>query len=265
MKRDIQFLLFLAMLLTMAITSCSKRAFDYDNRRVAKQMKGNLDGAIADYTKAIELDPYDATAHYNRGIAKRAKGNLEGAIADYSRAIELKPGYAKAYHHRGFAKQFKGDWQGAIADYTKAVQLNPEDYRSYHSRGCLRYDAHDFANALVDFRKVTELDPTNEFADYARFRVWLTRARQGEAEAATKELQEYLSGRTAGQPDDWPAKIGHFLAGQLAEPEFLASAKNADPKKEAGQLCEAFLRGFKAPFRRRPGHSDGLFPKIHRH
>jgi lipoprotein NlpI len=55
------------------------------------------------------------------------------------------------------------------------------------------------------------------------------------------ELQTYLAGRTNGQPDDWPSEIGHFLAGQLAEPEFLAAAKNADSKKETGQLCEAYF------------------------
>jgi lipoprotein NlpI len=69
----------------------------------------------------------------------------------------------------------------------------------------------------------------------------LSRARLGEADAATTELREYLSGRTYGKTEEWTSRIGHFLAGQLAEPEFLAAAKDADPKKEAGQLCEAYF------------------------
>jgi lipoprotein NlpI len=91
---------------------------------------------------------------------------------------------------------------------------------------------------LDDFRKVLELDSSH---DSARFRIWLIRARQGDAEAATTELRTYLADRFPGKPDDWIAKIGRFLAGQLAEPDFLAAAKNADHKKEAGQLCAAYF------------------------
>ena len=39
-----------------------------------KLNNGDYYGAIADYTKAIELNPDDAAAYYNRGIAKRSLG-----------------------------------------------------------------------------------------------------------------------------------------------------------------------------------------------
>ncbi len=77
----------------------------YYNRGAAKIEKGDLDGAIADYNRAIELNPKDARAYNNRGIAKRAKGDLDGAIADYNRAIELDPKLAIAYNNRGNAEK----------------------------------------------------------------------------------------------------------------------------------------------------------------
>ena len=57
----------------------------------AKYLQGDYDGAIADYSRAIELDPDDAAAYYNRGNAKSELDDYHGAIADYSRAIELDP------------------------------------------------------------------------------------------------------------------------------------------------------------------------------
>jgi tetratricopeptide (TPR) repeat protein len=64
-------------------------ALDYSNRGIGKQAKGDLDGAIADYNRALELNPKYATAWQNRSVAKRAKGDVDGSNADYNRAIEL--------------------------------------------------------------------------------------------------------------------------------------------------------------------------------
>ena len=51
-----------------------------------------MDDAIADFTKAIELDPQDPEAYSNRGKAKKAKGDLAGADEDFAQADELKRG-----------------------------------------------------------------------------------------------------------------------------------------------------------------------------
>ena len=73
----------------------------YTNRGVAKLKLGDYRGAIADFDRAIELNPDAAAACYGRGGAKSKLGDYEGAIADYSRAIEIKPDYADAYTNRG--------------------------------------------------------------------------------------------------------------------------------------------------------------------
>jgi tetratricopeptide (TPR) repeat protein len=90
----------------------------------------NISSLEPDYTKAIELKPNDADdwhpAYFNRGVAKQDKGDLDGAIADYIKLIELKPNDADAYYNRGYAKQAKGDLDGAIADCNKAIELKPD-------------------------------------------------------------------------------------------------------------------------------------------
>jgi tetratricopeptide (TPR) repeat protein len=130
----------------------------YVNRGNAKQAKGDIDGAITDYNAAIELKPGDPLAYYNRGIGKRAKGDLDGAVADYNKAIELKPDYAYAYNNRGAAKQAKGDLDGAIADYTKAIELVPDYALAYSERGAARQAKGD-PGAKGDFAKATQLRP----------------------------------------------------------------------------------------------------------
>ena len=69
------------------------------------------------------------------GNAKFIQGDLRGAIADYSRAVELSPDNTDAYIRRGVAKLSLGDHDGAIADFDRAIGLNPERADAYNNRG----------------------------------------------------------------------------------------------------------------------------------
>src|SRR6266436_771391 len=99
---------------------------DLVNRGIEKGKQGDLDGAIADFNRAIELGSTNPAAYNNRGNARAENKDLDGAIADYTRAIELKPDYARAYYNRAVTKEAKGDTTGAEADLKTAKKLDPE-------------------------------------------------------------------------------------------------------------------------------------------
>ena len=100
---------------------------NYTNSCADKINEGDLQGAIADCNKAIEVDPKDARAYRYRGHAKEDLGDLQGAIADYNKAIEVDPKDAYGYLWRGNAKEDLGDLQGACLDWSKAGELGMED------------------------------------------------------------------------------------------------------------------------------------------
>ena len=58
---------------------------------ILRPQRTSRDLAIADYTKAIELNPKDQQAYWRRGLSYGHKGQCGPAIADYSKAIELNP------------------------------------------------------------------------------------------------------------------------------------------------------------------------------
>jgi len=71
----------------------------------------------------ILRDPNDATAYHNRAVAYGLAGDIDHAIADYTKAIEIAPNSAAAYDNRGRAYASKGDYTRALADVTKAREL----------------------------------------------------------------------------------------------------------------------------------------------
>jgi len=87
---------------------------------------GEYAKAIADYNKAIELDPNHALAYFNRAYAYGEIGQYDKAIADYTKAIELDPSDAQAYHNRGLDYQSKGEVPNAVSDLDKCIKLSTD-------------------------------------------------------------------------------------------------------------------------------------------
>ena len=151
-----------------AIRLNPKESAAYNNRRLAKEGRGDLNGAIADYSRAVQLNPKDAFAYNNRGNAKAAKGDFNGAIADYDRAIRLDPKYANAYYDRGLAKKKKNDFAGAISDYNRVIELDPKMAKAYCDRGVAKRRKGDLDGAIIDYDRGIELDPEYAIAYHNR-------------------------------------------------------------------------------------------------
>ncbi len=98
------------------------------SRGVELKRKGDIDGAIADYTRAIALNSKDLFAFNNRANTRRDKGDLDGAIADYSMAISLDRDYAAAYTNRGRVHEMRNDLVRARADFNAALAAAPNKY-----------------------------------------------------------------------------------------------------------------------------------------
>jgi len=115
------------VLVLVPFLSGSADATAYLVRGILDGQKHDLDGAIADATRAIEIDPKLVEAYVLRGAAKEDKGDLEAAISDFNLALEVDPRSWAAYAMRGAAKGKRRDFEGAIADLSHAIEINPGD------------------------------------------------------------------------------------------------------------------------------------------
>lgn len=71
--------------------------------------------------------PGSAVYFANRSIASLRLENYGSAVADASRALELDPSYAKAQYRRGDAHFAMGKYKDALKDFKAAARLAPRD------------------------------------------------------------------------------------------------------------------------------------------
>lgn len=117
--------------------------------------------AMKDYDTAIKLDPVNGAAYYSRGIMKNRQGDKDGAIADYTKALEIKPS-ENLYSTRAQARENKGDLPGALEDYTAAIALGTTGALLpglYHLRGQLLWEMREYDRAIEDYDSAIALDP----------------------------------------------------------------------------------------------------------
>jgi tetratricopeptide (TPR) repeat protein len=135
----------------------------YNSRGIKRRLENDLDGAIADYTQSIALDPLSLT-YSNRGNSKRLKNDLNGAIADFSEALRVNPKYAPGYANRALVKDENKDIEGAIADLNRAIQLETNYTSAYTNRGLIYERKGDLQRARADFTKAISL-PEGTYTD----------------------------------------------------------------------------------------------------
>ncbi|MCI4667763.1 MAG: tetratricopeptide repeat protein [Bacteroidia bacterium] len=86
-----------------------------------------LNTAILHLTIATDNDPDFADAFYVRGLAYLEGGQqVDNAIKDFQRTIELNPAYAQAHFMLGSIFEANGDLKGALGYFKEAYRLKPD-------------------------------------------------------------------------------------------------------------------------------------------
>lgn len=108
--------------------------------------------------RAVASDAKSVRAVYVRGLLHEALRNHSQAMADFNRALQLNPRHADAYDHRG-SEQFKqGRIAESIADFDKAIELDPARERGHWKRGISYYYADRFDEGRKQFEQYQTFD-----------------------------------------------------------------------------------------------------------
>lgn len=141
------------------------RAIALGNRGAAYKLLGRYDEAIADFGRALELDPGNSQYYCQRGDVRVRTGANNEAVADYTAALQSSPRLLWGYYGRGQAHLALGNAQPAIADFNTALRLKPDSINVLVLRGRANNLAKSYDAAIADLTdaivhpKITALLP----------------------------------------------------------------------------------------------------------
>ena len=164
--------------------------------------QNQMDAALLDLNKAVELNPKSADALAQLGRGVKLKGDNARALVHLSAALKIAPSFEYALRHRaetyanlaryaegladinqviainptsiaglgvrGRIHRLAGSLDLALADLNRALIMQPNYPYGYHQRGDAYMSKGDYAKALADYDRWLALQPTNTMAQSRR-------------------------------------------------------------------------------------------------
>ena len=143
-------------------------ASDHLDLGLALLESDNIDEAIIEFNKAIDVEQDYADAYYYRGIGYSLLSDYESAIRDHTITIQLAPEHFKAYNNRGMDHKSKMDFDSAISDFNSAIIINPKYCLAITNRGIIFLEIGELDAAIRDFNEAIMIDNNNSNAYYYR-------------------------------------------------------------------------------------------------
>jgi tetratricopeptide (TPR) repeat protein len=192
----------------------------WSNRGNVRLLLGDPQGAIADQSQAMAVEPEQPDPHLNRGTAEEALGLWEEAAADYRWILEREPGEAAALYNLGNVRGSEGDWEAARACFNAAAEARPGLAMARSSSALAAFQLGDASGAERELRALIRRHPLFADARAALTAVLWREGSRGEAEshwAAASGLDpRYRQQEWLRQIRRWPPlavqALGEFLA-----------------------------------------------------
>jgi tetratricopeptide (TPR) repeat protein len=149
---------------TAAITKNFRYSPAYFYRAKANYDLGKEEAALPDLDSALKYNARMSTAYYFKGKIYSDQGKFDKAIPAFSKALEIRPDFPDALNYRGVANAKLGKHTEAIADYAAAIEKKADYAVAYYNKGTSEASTGQYQQAVASLTKAVELDNTNKVA-----------------------------------------------------------------------------------------------------
>ncbi len=144
--------------------SDTQGAQGFAGRGQALAKAGKAEEALAEFDRALALDPYNVPALYGRGLIHQADKRHEQAIADFTAANGLTPQRIEPLLARATSYLAIDKLKEAASDVDEAVQADPNSAQAWSARGATYERLGDKSKAFASYSRALALRPKDDAA-----------------------------------------------------------------------------------------------------
>lgn len=129
----------------------------FTGRGLVREMKGDLQMAIADFGRALQIEPDNLEAIRRRALLWINAEEIDNAIKDCDRLLSIEQKDAEALSLRCYALGIKGELDEAMMSCDAAIEINPQLASAYMRRGLIWTGKGDDVRAKSDYDEAVRL------------------------------------------------------------------------------------------------------------
>jgi tetratricopeptide (TPR) repeat protein len=204
--------------------------------------QNQVEEALREYSKAVELCRDDADAHVRLGVLLSGKGELEEAIHHFREAGRHAPNLFAAHYNLGLILANRGDLEGAIQAFRDAVRANKDSADAHYQLANALRKNEEMAEAVEHFHHASRLNPRDAKAHHNLGEALRQQGRFVEALDYIKKGQVLSAEMPDGRrlPEKWLRDAEQSVTLERKLPDVLAGRiKLADPVEMffMGEVC----------------------------
>jgi len=165
----------------------TERADASYTRGIELEQQGDVDAALAEFERAIAINPELTPAYIKAGDIYRNRKEYEMAEARYGRAAEIEPGNFDAQYLHGLVLQLMNQVEDAVRAYLRALAIRPDDFEANMNLGTAYLQLGEPGQALQFSQKAVRIQPDS---GPARINLGAVYAALDRHEAAVVEYQQ---------------------------------------------------------------------------
>lgn len=184
--------------------------------------EGNTNGAIAEYRKAIAIDPHLPGVHFELAELLHTSQDPAAknqAVQEYRAAVQENPQDAKAICRLAEMAETKGDTEQAYDAYAKAVAMQPGDANAKAGLAKVLIEMDHPDRALPLLESSEQLEPTNATV---HFKLATLYRKTGRMDDARREVQLYQKYK------DMKEKLRAVYKEMLIQPDEIRADENPE-------------------------------------
>jgi tetratricopeptide (TPR) repeat protein len=184
--------------------------YSYTNRAGVFRAQGRYEEALAECKRAITADPNSPVPFSMRGAIYEDQRQYEEALAEYERAIEVDPTYVYGYTNRADVFRAQKKYEEALAECERAIEVDSEASGAVTTQGEVLIESRQSDRAIMVLGRALELDPDNDWIHYLQGLAYSTIGKSRQAYRSYKEAKRHAEARLAADSRD--ARVQFNLA-----------------------------------------------------